>query len=62
MRFDPKADIEGGRVDDAGTGGGTAGLPIPTTAGGGKLGLILLIVGIVLKILQSRRRSAAAAR
>ena len=55
MRFDPKADIEAGRVDDPGGSGGRSRLPSPTTAGGGKLGLILLIVGFVVKYLASRR-------
>lgn len=55
MRFNPKADIEAGRVDDVGGSGGSSRLPIPTSAGGGKLGLILLIVGFVVKYLASRR-------
>ena len=55
MRFDPKADIEAGRVDDAGGSGGRSRLPFPTSAGGGKLGLILLVVGFVVKYLASRR-------
>ncbi|PUA79969.1 hypothetical protein [Nocardioides currus] len=62
MRFDPKADIGTGRVDDAGSGTGGRRLPIPTTAGGGKLGLVLLILGFVVKYLSSRRAASAAAR
>ncbi|UUZ59214.1 hypothetical protein [Nocardioides sp. B-3] len=38
MRFNPKADIGAGRVDDVGGSAGSSRLPIPTSAGGGKLG------------------------
>ncbi|WP_156887204.1 MULTISPECIES: hypothetical protein [Nocardioides] len=58
MRFNPKADIDTGRVQDAGSGGGSM-IPLPTSAGGGKLGLVLLIVGFVIKFLASRRSSRA---
>ena len=62
MRFNPKADIDSGRVEDSGTGGGASQLPIPKSAGGGKLGLVLLIVGFLVKYLASRRSSRVATR
>ena len=64
MRFNPKADISTGRIDDAGSGSGSgrSRLPIPTTAGGGKMGLIVLIVGFLVKYLASRRSTRASAR
>ena len=54
MRFNPKADISKGRVDDAGGGGGAGGggmrIPMPggTRAGGGIGGLIIIILFVVL--------------
>jgi hypothetical protein len=56
MRFNPKADISRGRVNDAGRGGGGGmggggmRIPIPggTRAGGGIGGLIILILFVVL--------------
>jgi predicted metalloprotease len=54
MRFNPKADISGGRVNDAGRGGGGGGggmrIPLPggTRAGGGIGGLIIIILFVVL--------------
>ncbi len=55
MRFNPKADISGGRVRDSGGGGGGGGgggmrIPIPggTRAGGGIGGLIIIILFVVL--------------
>ena len=59
MRFNPKARLDNSRVSDAGRGGGggrlgTGGrgggmkLPIPTGAGGGKLGLLLVAVFLVV--------------
>ena len=62
MRFNPKADISTGRIDDAGSGSGRTRLPIPTTAGGGKMGLIVLVVGFLVKYLASRRSTRASAR
>ena len=58
MRFNPKAQIDTGRVQDAGTSGGSMGLPTSRTAGGGKIGLLLLVLGIIFKFVQSRRSSA----
>lgn len=56
MRFNPKADIGGGRVDDAGGYAGSGSrLPIPTTAGGGRVGIVLLLLGLLFRFLQSRR-------
>ena len=55
MRFNPKADISKGRVNDAGGGGGGMGgggmrIPIPggTRAGGGIGGLIIIILFVIL--------------
>ena len=56
MRFNPKADISKGRVNDAGRGGGGGGagggmrIPMPggTRAGGGIGGLIIVVLFIVL--------------
>ena len=55
MRFNPKADISKGRVNDAGRGGGGAGgggmrIPMPggTRAGGGIGGVIIVILFLVL--------------
>ncbi|MCF6379459.1 neutral zinc metallopeptidase [Nocardioides KLBMP 9356] len=54
MRFNPKADISGGRVRDVGGSGGGGGggmrIPIPggTRAGGGIGGLIIIILFVVL--------------
>jgi uncharacterized protein len=54
MRFNPKADISGGRVRDVGGSGGAGGggmrLPLPggTRAGGGIGGLIIIILFVVL--------------
>ncbi|NYE38288.1 hypothetical protein F4692_003436 [Nocardioides cavernae] len=54
MRFNPKSDISGGRVRDAGGSGGGGGggmrLPLPggTRAGGGIGGLIIIILFVVL--------------
>ena len=55
MRFNPKADISGGRVGDAGSGGGGMGssgmrIPIPggTRAGGGIGGLIIIVLIFVI--------------
>jgi uncharacterized protein len=54
MRFNPKADISGGRVRDAGGSGGGGGggmrIPLPggTRAGGGIGGLIIIILFVVL--------------
>ncbi|GAA5119603.1 hypothetical protein GCM10023339_33620 [Alloalcanivorax gelatiniphagus] len=54
MRFNPKADISGGRVRDLGRGGGGGGggmrMPLPggTRAGGGIGGLIIIILFVVL--------------
>lgn len=62
MRFNPKADIDTSRVDDTGTTGGSSRLPIPTSAGGGRLGLVLLIVGFLVKYLTSRRASRVSTR
>lgn len=59
MRFNPKADISTGRIDDAGSASGGSRLPIPSTAGGGKMGLIILIVGFLVKYLASRRSARA---
>ena len=59
MRFNPKADLDPGRVDDAGGNSGSSRLPLPRSAGGGKLGLILLIVGFLVKYLASRRSAGA---
>jgi uncharacterized protein len=59
MRFNPKADIDTGRVQDAGSSGGSSTLPIPTSMGRGKVGLILLILGFVVKYLASRRSQRA---
>lgn len=62
MRFNPKADIDTSRVDDNSTGAGRSRLPIPTSMGGGKAGLVLMLLGILVRFLLSRRRSAAATR
>jgi uncharacterized protein len=54
MRFNPKADISGGRVNDAGRGGGGGGgpmrIPLPggTRAGGGIGGILIIILFVVL--------------
>ena len=53
MRFNPKADISGGRVRDAGGGSGGGSpmrIPIPggTRAGGGIAGVVIVILFIVL--------------
>ncbi|MCW2738689.1 neutral zinc metallopeptidase [Nocardioides sp.] len=54
MRFNPKADISKGRVNDVGGGGGAGGggmrIPIPggTRAGGGIGGVIIIILFVVL--------------
>ena len=53
MRFNPKADISGGRVSDAGGGGMSGGpmrLPIPggSKAGGGLGGLLIIVLFVVL--------------
>ena len=55
MRFNPKADISGGRVRDVGGGGGGLGgggmrLPIPggSKAGGGLGGLLIIVLFVVL--------------
>src|SRR3954452_2377225 len=57
MRFNPKARIDSGKVSDAGGGGGGGGLggggggmrlPIPTGAGGGKLGLLIAVIFFVV--------------
>jgi predicted metalloprotease len=54
MRFNPKADISGGRVRDVGGSGGAGGggmrIPLPggTRAGGGIGGLIIIILFVVL--------------
>jgi uncharacterized protein len=53
MRFNPKADISGGRVGDAGRGGGRGGgmrMPIPggTRAGGGIGGVLVIVLFLVL--------------
>lgn len=60
MRFNPKARIDTGRVRDAGGSAGPAGrLPLPSTAGGGGVGIVVLIVAILVKFLRARRRSGA---
>ncbi|KQZ70291.1 neutral zinc metallopeptidase [Nocardioides sp. Root151] len=55
MRFNPKARIDSGKVSDAGGGGGGLGgrgggmkLPIPTGAGGGKIGLLILVIAFLV--------------
>ena len=56
MRFNPKADISGGRVRDVGGSGGGGGggggmrIPLPggTRAGGGIGGLVIIILFVVL--------------
>jgi uncharacterized protein len=55
MRFNPKADISGGRVGDAGSGGGSlrgSGMRIPipggSRAGGGIGGLIIIVLFFVI--------------
>ena len=54
MRFNPKAYISGGRVSDAGSGGGMGGgpmrIPLPggTKAGGGLGGLLIILLFVVL--------------
>lgn len=57
MRFNPKADLDTGRVSDGGGSGG--GLPIPQTrAGGGAAGLIIMVlVYVVRAFIRSRRRT-----
>jgi len=62
MRFNPRADISGGQVEDAGSSSSSRGLPLPTTAGGGKLGLILMVLGLVVRFLLSRRKKGALTR
>lgn len=53
MRFNPKARIGSGKVSDAGRGsggglgglgGGGSRLPIPTGSGGGKIGLVIVVI------------------
>lgn len=62
MRFNPRADISTGGVSDAGAGSGRAGLPLPTSAGGGKAGIVLMLLGLLVRFLLSRRRTATRTR
>ena len=64
MRFNPKAGIDTGRVDDvSGTSSSARRLPFPTSSGGGgRAGLLLMIVSLVVRFLLSRRRTSAATR
>ena len=55
MRFNPDSSLDSSRVDDSGSSGPTGRLPMPSTAGGGKVGLILLLVGLLVRFLASRR-------
>ena len=67
MRFNPKAGIDTGRVQDmGGSGGGSTSsgrLPVPMPqSGGGRVGLAIMLLGLLYRFWQSRRSSGVASR
>jgi hypothetical protein len=61
MRFDPKADISTGNVSEGG-GSARTRLPMPASMGGGRAGLIVMVLGLLVRFFLSRRRTAATTR
>ena len=60
MKFNPDARIDSSRIDDAGGTAGGSRLPIPMPrSGGGRVGLVLMLLGLLYRWWQSRRSSGA---
>jgi hypothetical protein len=64
MKFNPDARIDSSRIDDTGGAlGGSGrggGLPVPLPqSGGGRIGLVLMVLGLVVRWWRSRRTSRA---
>ena len=61
MRFNPDARIDASRIDATGGAAGGGRLPIPMPrSGGGRIGIVLMLLGLLYRWWQSRRTPGAA--